>query len=248
MIPAAHFPAEKIEAVHALIAASALGVAFQPIVDLRTRKIHAYEALARCSSERFRGPAELFAAATEAGRVGELGRLHRELASRDCAGKTLFLNIHPAELDHGWLVRPDDPIFRHRGQVTLEITETVPLHYFSQCHSILAEIRAKGIQLAIDDFGAGFSNLKYIADLQPEIVKLDRELVVGLAEGTRQYQLLKSIVALCHDTGSRVIAEGIETVDELRGALALGVDFAQGYLLGRPAAPPPGITWPHREL
>ena len=95
MIRDAHFPAEKIEAVHALIAASALGAAFQPIVDLRTRKIHAYEALARCSSERFRGPAELFAAATEAGRVGELGRLHRELASRDCAGSTAKLSIVP---------------------------------------------------------------------------------------------------------------------------------------------------------
>ncbi len=238
--------AEKIAAVYSLIANSTLGIAFQPIVDIRRRRLHAYEALARCAPSDFPGPSELFAVAVRAGRVGELGRLHRENASRICAGQALFLNIDPAELDQGWLVRPDDPIFRHRGQVTLEITETVPIHYFSQCHSVLAEIRAKGIQLAIDDFGAGFSNLKYIADLEPEIVKIDRQLVVGLTPGTRQYRLIESLVKLCHEMGSKVLAEGIETPDELAAVEAAGVDFAQGYLLARPSSPPPDFAWPHR--
>ncbi len=67
--------------------------------------------------------------------------------------------------------------------MTVEITESVPIKYFSQCHWVLAEIRQKGISLAIDDLGAGFSNLKYISDLQPEIVKLDRELIVGCVPG-----------------------------------------------------------------
>lgn len=239
-------PAEKVEAVHALMAAGDIGIAFQPIVDIRHRRIHAYEALARCPPAWFSGPTELFATAVRAGRVGELGRMHREKASHICAGQALFLNIDPAELDQGWLVRPDDPLFRHRGQLTLEITETVPIHYFAQCHSILAEIRAKGIQLAIDDFGAGFSNLKYIADLQPDIVKLDRQLITGLAAGSRQLRLVQSIVKLCHDMGSKVLAEGIETAAELHAVEAAGVDFAQGYLLARPGNPPPDFSWPHR--
>lgn len=237
---------ERLESVRALIDSNELGIAFQPIVEMRRRKVFAYEALARCSPDRFRGPAELFAAAVAVGRVGELGRLHRESASRICAGLPLFLNIDPAELDQGWLVRPDDPIFRHRGQVTLELTETAPIHFFSQCHSVLAEIRAKGIQLAIDDFGAGFSNLKYIADLEPEFVKLDRGLIAGLRPGTRHYRLVESIVHLCHDLGSQVLAEGVETRPELDAVEKLGVDLVQGYLLARPNNPPPDIQWPHK--
>jgi EAL domain-containing protein (putative c-di-GMP-specific phosphodiesterase class I) len=180
----------------------------------------------------------------QAGRIAELGRLHRRQAVARCAGYRLFLNVNPNEFDYGWLVRPDDPIFHHKWPVTLEITESVPIKYFSQCHSILAEIRSKGVALAIDDFGAGYSNLKYIADLKPEVVKIDRELVAGLAPETLQSRLVKSIVVLCHDMGAKVIAEGIETVTELETVMALDVDFGQGYLLGRPADPPPDLIWP----
>ena len=242
------FSAEQVEAVRGIVAERALGIAFQPIVDLRRRTVYAYEALARIASPSFDGPAELFAAAAEARCVGELGRIHREHAARLLAGSPLFLNIHPAEFDEGWLVRPDDPIFRLRTPATLEITESVPLSYFAQCHSVLAEIRRKGVLLAIDDFGSGYSNLRYILDLEPEIVKLDRQLIVGLRSGTRQEKLIRAIVDLCHRMDSRVIAEGIETLVELDAVRALGVDYAQGYLLGRPANPPPGMTWPHKLL
>jgi EAL domain-containing protein (putative c-di-GMP-specific phosphodiesterase class I) len=186
----------------------------------------------------------MFEVAIQAGRVAELGRLHREQAVRRCAGYSLFLNIHPHEFDYGWLVRPDDPMFRHRWPVTLEITESVPLKYFTQCHSVLAEIRGKGISLAIDDLGAGFSNLKYISDLEPEIVKLDRELIAGLSQESRQFRLLGSIVALCHSMEAQVTAEGVETESELEAVVALDVDFAQGYVFGQPADPPPDLIWP----
>jgi EAL domain-containing protein (putative c-di-GMP-specific phosphodiesterase class I) len=109
---------------------------------------------------------------------------------------------------------------------------------------VLAEIRQKGLSLAIDDLGAGFSNLKYISDLQPEIVKLDRELIAGVQKGSRQYRLLRSLVSLCHDMEAQVIAEGIESESELYTVIDLGVDFAQGYVFGRPAAQPPDPIWP----
>jgi len=244
-VAASQVSLEKIEAVHALVDGNVLGIAFQPIVDVRNHKAHALEALARSPTPRFAGPQELFAAAIQAGRVGELGRRHRESATRICAGRMLFLNVDPHEFDQGWLVRPDDPIFQHRGGVTLEITEAVPIRYFAQCQKVLAEIRRKGIQLAIDDFGAGFSNLKYIVDLEPEIVKLDRELVIGIRSGSRQHRLIESIVHLCHRMGSKVIAEGIETPEELHAVIVAGVDYVQGYLLARPANPPPDVVWPH---
>jgi len=244
-VASARVPLEKIEAAHRVVDSGTVGIAFQPIVDVRTRRALALEALARSPTPEFAGPQELFAAAVQAGRVGELGRQHRDHASRICAGRMLFLNIDPNEFDQGWLVRPDDPIFRHRGGVTLEITEAVPISYFAQCHKVLAEIRRKGIHLAIDDFGAGYSNLKYIVDLEPEIVKLDRELVKGMRSGTRQQQLVESIVHLCHRMGSKVIAEGVETAEELQAVTGAGVDYVQGYLLARPANPPPDVLWPH---
>src|SRR5690606_19909865 len=136
------------------------------------------------------------------------------------------------------------PIFWHNEEVYLEITESVPIHFFEQCHSVLAEARSKGVKLAVDDLGAGFSNLKYIADLAPDVVKLDRELIAGVSVGTRQHRLMRSLVRLCEDMGARVVAEGIETVEELRAVMEAGVHYGQGYLLARPGFPLPEFTWP----
>lgn len=236
--------AEKVRAVHDLLDRQDVGIVFQPIVELRRRRLHAYEALARRTTSTFASTPEMFEAAVQAGRVAELGRLHRDQAVRYCAGHALFLNVEPHEFDFGWLVRPDDPMFRHRYAVTVEITESVPIKYFSQCHSVLAEIRQKGISLAIDDLGAGFSNIKYISDLEPEVVKLDRDLIAGVHGDTRQYRLLGSLIELCHELDAEVIAEGVETETELHSVIDLGVDYAQGYVFGRPANPPPDLIWP----
>ena len=158
---------------------------------------------------------------------------------RLCPHYPLFLNIDPHEFDYGWLVRPDDPIFRHRHPITVEITESVPIKYFTQCHSVLAEIRQKGMSLAIDDLGAGFSNLKYIADLQPEIVKLDRELILGCVPGNRPFKLLCSIVALCKEMNAKTIAEGIETTTEFNAAIEAGSTTPRATSSAGPPAPPP---------
>ena len=236
--------ADRIRAIHAMVDHGDVGIAFQPIVEVRRRRLHAYEALARRTSEVFSSTPEMFQAAVQAGRVAELGHLHRDQAIHDCTGYRLFINVDPHEFDFGWLVRPDDPLFRHRYAVTVEITESVPIKYFSQCHSVLAEIRRKGVSLAIDDLGAGFSNIKYISDLEPEIVKLDRELVAGLTRDSRQFRLLKSLIDLCRDMEAQTIAEGVETETELEAVIAAGVDFAQGYVFGMPACPPPDLIWP----
>lgn len=236
--------AEQIRAVHRLIDDEVLQIVFQPILDLRTRKVFAYEALARPADGVFGNPLEMFEAAVDAGRVAELGRLHRIQAVRECREWPLFLNLYPDEFDHPLLVRPDDPLFRHKYPVCLEITESVPLKYFEQCQSVLAEVRKKGVMLAIDDLGAGYSNLKYISDLSPDLVKLDRELVANLRGGSRQFRLLQSIVHLCHEMEAQVVAEGVETLVELALVRAAGVDFAQGYLLARPELPPPPALWP----
>ncbi|MEM7480688.1 MAG: EAL domain-containing protein [Acidobacteriota bacterium] len=237
-------PTDEIEALNKLIEGKLLRIAFQPIVEMRTRKVFAYEALARSPFPIFESPQHLYAVAVRAGRVGELGRMHRIQATKICTSWPLFLNVNPNEFDQGWLVRPDDPIFWHKHQVYLEITESAPLIYFEQCYGVISEIRKKQVKLAVDDFGAGYSNLRYISDLTPDIVKLDRQLIAGLREGSRLFRLVCSIVRLCKEMGARVVAEGIETVDELAAVESARVDFVQGFLLARPGLPLPEATWP----
>jgi EAL domain-containing protein (putative c-di-GMP-specific phosphodiesterase class I) len=222
----------------------AVKVVFQPIVDLKTKKIFAYEALVRSLSNDFDSPMSLFAAAVQHQATGELGRIIRQLAVAGCPGHPLFLNIHPAELNEKWVVQPDDPIFQHSDDVYLEITEGVPLSHFRLCQSILREIRGRGVYLVVDDLGAGYSNLRYIADLHPRVVKLDRDLIAGLVKDTRMFKLVSAIVVLCKELDAMVVAEGIETAQELDAVTAAGARFGQGYLLARPAFPPPPISWP----
>lgn len=215
---------------------------FQPLVNLKTREVFAYEALVR--PELFPSPPAFFEAAVEARLVGQLGRALRTDAIQNCPNHPLFLNIHPNELNEPFLVQPDDPIFQHTEDVYVELTESVPLSHFQLCLHMLSEIRGKGVYLVVDDLGAGYSNLKYIADLHPRIVKIDRLITAGMKSGTRVHRLLRHIVAMCKDMGAMVVCEGIETEEELSSVIDAGAHYGQGYLLARPAFPLPQINWP----
>jgi EAL domain-containing protein (putative c-di-GMP-specific phosphodiesterase class I) len=236
-------------AIRALVEKDDLRVVFQPIVDLLTGEAFAYEALVRCQIPRYSSPTVLFERAAKLGCAGRLGRMIREIAIPLAANKPLFVNIHPHELNEGWLIRPDDPIYEHDAPVFLEITEAVPLTHFDLVMSVLREVKTRGnLQLVVDDLGAGYSNLKSIADLEPQVVKLDRGLVVGVDKNARQRQLVSSIVSLCRDLKAKVVVEGIETEEELAALRDSGADFAQGYLFARPAYPIPLISWPPNSL
>jgi EAL domain-containing protein (putative c-di-GMP-specific phosphodiesterase class I) len=232
------------ERVPAVLAQGELRVVYQPIVDLRARRVFAYEALVRSTSPHFQGPPALFTDAIRSKYCGALGRAVRELTIEHAPPCPLFVNVHPNEFDEGWLVQPDDPIFRYEHGVYLEITESVPLSHFSLCHSVLAEVRNRGVMLAVDDLGAGYSNLKYIADLSPQVVKLDRGLIVNMAKGSRQQRLVRAIVRLCEDLGTRVVAEGIETAEEARAVIDTGAHFGQGFFFAKPSYPPPPPVFP----
>jgi EAL domain-containing protein (putative c-di-GMP-specific phosphodiesterase class I) len=233
------------DAIRRLIDARDCFCVYQPLVDLRTTKIFAYESLARTKCADFEGPMQMFASAVAENCTGELGRILRAMSLEGCPAQPLFLNIHPAELNEKWVVQPDDPIFQHSEDVYLEITEAVPLTHFRLCKDMLAEVRGRGVHLVVDDLGAGYSNLKYIADLHPRVVKLDRGLVAGLTKDSRMFKLVSAIVRLCSELDSKVVAEGIETEGELEAVIAAGARYAQGYLLARPAfPPPPKINWP----
>ncbi len=234
-----------LRAVTELVAPEDLSVVFQPIIHMDDGRLFAYEALVRCRVPAYAYPPNLFIRASELGVAGELGRMIREIAVPLSSGKPLFLNVHPDELNTGWLVRPDDPIFAHDHEVYLEITESVPLTHFDLCRSVLREVRARGgVHLVVDDLGAGYSNLKRIADLEPKVVKLDRELIIDLHLSPRQCQLVAGVVKLCVDLGAVVVAEGIECADEYAALRDTGTHYAQGFLFARPSYPMPDITWP----
>jgi EAL domain-containing protein (putative c-di-GMP-specific phosphodiesterase class I) len=169
----------------------------------------------------------------------------RQVAFERCDDAPLFVNIHPRELNEGWLVRPDDPIFFHDRAVYLEVTESVAFNYFELCLDVLREVSSRGgVHLVVDDLGAGYSNLKRVLDLEPKIVKLDIALVHGIERSHRQQILVRHVVALCQDLGADVVAEGIETLEELKAVRDTGAQYAQGYLFARPAYPTPRAAWP----
>ncbi len=111
--------------------------------------------------------------------------------------------------------------------------------------SVLKDVCARsGAHLVVDDYGAGHSNLARILDLNPEIVKLDGVLIRGIDKDRRRQLMVRHMVALCADLGAKVVAECIETVEELKAVADQGVHYAQGYVLARPAFPMPEFDFP----
>jgi EAL domain-containing protein (putative c-di-GMP-specific phosphodiesterase class I) len=221
----------------------------QPIVELDSGRCFAAEVLARCRWPELASPLELFKSAETDQCVGRLGRMIRDHAFARPPSLPLFVNLHPHELSSRWLVRPDDPLNFHECDVYLEITESAAFDHFDLVTNTLRELCSRsGAKLAIDDFGAGYSNLKRVVELEPAIVKLDRELVCGIHRSPRQQTLVRHLVELCEDLGARVVAEGIEEVGELRVLRELGVHYGQGFLMARPASFLPEVSWPLTDL
>jgi len=244
-VDAASVKRASLAALQRMLQPDDLRVVFQPIVDMSSGRRFAVEALIRCRLPGLQSPPELFERAVASGCVGRLGRLVREIAFPLAAGVPLFVNVHPGELSDGWLVRPDDPMYFHDRDVFVEVTESVPLTHTDLCMSVVREICSRGaIFPVVDDLGAGYSNLRRIADFEPKVVKLDRGLVVGIDQHRRQRNLVRSLVQLCADLGAWVVAEGIEARNELLALIDCGVQYGQGYYLARPAFPTNPIHWP----
>jgi len=233
---------DLVTGLSAVLRTGEIFAVFQPMIDLRHQRVFAYEALVRSTSEHFRGPTSLFDAAIASRCCGMLGRVVREIATESCPDATLFLNVHPREFEEEWLVKPDDPVFSHHHPIFLEITEAAPIADLMTGKSVIAELRSKSISFAIDDLGVGYSNLKNIAELAPDIVKLDRGLVADLSTEPRMRILVSALVQLCDDLGARVVAEGVESEDEALALMDTGAHFAQGYYYGRPSPLPEALS------
>jgi EAL domain-containing protein (putative c-di-GMP-specific phosphodiesterase class I)/CheY-like chemotaxis protein len=219
-------------------ALDSMWIAFQPIVDGQSRKTIGFEALMRSKEPTMPSPGAVLDAAERLDRVHDVGRRVRECTAaafqNDDDGALVFVNLHAADLLDDHLFDATAPLTKLADRVVLEITERAAIADISDARHRTAELRRRGFKIAIDDLGAGYAGLTSFATFEPEIVKLDMSLVRGIESSTVKRLIVGRIAGLCRDLHMRVVAEGIETTGELSCMIALGCEYLQGYLLGRP--------------
>ena len=151
--------------------------------------------------------------------------------------KVLFINLHPQDLDDPVLLQPEAELGRWASRIVYEIIETEAIRDLKRARKQIDALRAHGFRIALDDFGSGYTSLNCLAQFEPDFVKLDMELVRGIENDSRSARLIRHLLDFCRGEGIVVIAEGIETPQELHVVTDLGVPLIQGYLFARPAAP-----------
>jgi EAL domain-containing protein (putative c-di-GMP-specific phosphodiesterase class I) len=137
------------------------------------------------------------------------------------------------------------------AQLVLELTEQHSITEPEELFEVLTVLRTAGVRIAVDDAGSGYSGLERIVFIAPDVLKLDRNLVGGVADHRGQQAMCEAMVGFAQRTSALLIAEGVETYADLRTLRALGVTHAQGYLLGRPSQPhpfPQQVKRPHTAL
>ena len=228
-------------------------MAFQPIVDMRTRQVFAYEALVRGVSGE--GAASVIDTVTSQTRYAfdqgcrvKAINLAAELGLAQ-QGALLSINFLPnAVYEPSACIRLTLATARRTGfpldRLLFEFTESERVEH-GHLGRIIAAYKALGFRTAIDDFGAGYSGLTRLAKFQPDIVKLDMELIRDIDTDRVKRLLVAGMVSVCREIGVEVLAEGIETRDEHHALLDLGVWLQQGYLLARPGFERlPEVAWP----
>jgi EAL domain-containing protein (putative c-di-GMP-specific phosphodiesterase class I) len=219
-----------------------LWMAYQPIVRCASRRVFAYEALLRSSEKALPHPGAVIGAAERLGRLNELGRAVRTHVAVTVSKSPIplvFVNLHTSDLLDDELYARESPLSRVASRVVLEITERASLDMVSDVQSRMARLRELGYRIAIDDIGAGYAGLTSIAQLQPEIMKIDMGLVRDVDVDSTRQKLVGAMVGLCKEMDVQVITEGVETRAERDALLRLGADLMQGYLFAKPDWPFP---------
>lgn len=222
-------------------------VYFQPQVDVETNKVQGLEALIRWfDGEKYIPPNEFIPLAEKNGLIVNIGDdviqkvfgLMRECRDNENHVLKFSINISAVEIF--------DPSFVNRmksyiesfdinpEQLTLELTETSILENVEEAQAVLSELRALNISISIDDFGSGYTSLYYLSKLPIDEVKIDKSFIDNILENEKDRILLGHFTKLCHDLGLRVVAEGIETKEQLDYVGEIGCDLYQGYYFSKP--------------
>jgi EAL domain-containing protein (putative c-di-GMP-specific phosphodiesterase class I) len=219
-------------------AVDTLWLAFQPILSGDGRQVYGHEVLLRSDEPNLTDPAQVLETAELLGSLNELGRVIRERAVEAFvklpSEGLMFVNLHPKDLTDPALFSASEPLSSIAHRVVLEITERSSLDKLDGVRQRVANLRRMGFRIAIDDLGAGYAGLTSFAQLEPEIVKLDMSLVRDVhRDGTKQ-KIVRSMTRLVREMGSLVVAEGVESEEELDVVVDLGCDFVQGFYFARP--------------
>jgi EAL domain-containing protein (putative c-di-GMP-specific phosphodiesterase class I) len=223
--------------VRAVLDRDDIDIEFQPVFDLADCRIVSLEALARFWTEPMRSPSAWFAEATEVG-LGvelELAAIRSALQRLDDFPPevALALNVSPTTaLDR----RFSELLLEVADRVVIEITEHAQVDDYDELQRALAPLRQRGAQVAIDDVGAGFANLRHILRLAPDIVKLDLSLTQEISRDPAREALATSLVGFAEGVGASIVAEGISSDEDLSLLRALGVAYGQGFYLARPSS------------
>ena len=238
------------------IAQTQLSLAFQPIYRLSTGRIDSFEALVRWNHPTLGPvpPATFVPIAEESAQISALTawvlstacaqlkafqqmgmqahqpRVHVNVSGTDMCRASFVQQVATALLSNG--LEP--------GQLTLEITESTLMHRLDSALAVMAQLRELGVGLSVDDFGTGYSSLAYLSTMPITSLKIDRSFVQRLQAGavdSKDTEVVRAVITLGQALGKAVIAEGIETPEQLAQLRKLGCEFGQGYLLARPLTP-----------
>ena len=227
-----------------IIAESRISPVFQPIFELATGRVRAFEALSwGPPGSGFETGETLFAFAERAGLLLPLERVCRRRILEESGGigpgQLLFVNLSPAAAsDDEFLQGTFERQVREKGfapaNIVVEITErTYALHH-ALFTKVLQELRREGFLIAVDDMGTGYASFSSLAEIQPDYLKFDSVFVHEIQNHRIKRDLLDAMLSFARKTNTHVIAEGIETEEELDTLVDLGVPYGQGFLLGRP--------------
>lgn len=241
----------RLFSLNAIMSKQKMTTLFQPIWDVQRNETFAFEALNRpYHTNIFKNPDIFYEFVGQTKRVFLFECLCRNLSLLRYNERlqqtfpneqfTLFLNIHPNILldknyHSGETLALLKSVHIEPEQVVFELTERSAVTDFEEFSRVLSHYRSQGFRIAVDDVGSGYNSLKTLIYLKPEFIKLDRSLIQNINEQPAQQQLLMVILNYAIQSGTKVIAEGIETKAEYEFIQSAGVHYAQGYALGRPA-------------
>ena len=226
---------------------------YQPICDLRTGRVVAFEALARWTDEDGRAvsPTEFIPVAEESGLIVPLGRWAIEEATRTLAGWDLAaggdcgvqvsVNLSSIQLQRDRVVGVVEEALADAGlpgrRLKLELTESALVADPDRTAGLMRALKELGATIAMDDFGTGYSNLAYLQKLPIDILKIDRSFVTDMLADRDKVALVRAVLSLAQALGMRTVAEGVESADLARTLGALGCQMGQGFFYARPLSP-----------
>lgn len=236
---------DVVARIRHIIDRNAVAPVYQPLLHLNTGNVIGYEALTRVeASYGFASTADLFDAAVSAGALWDLEAFTRARSLQETGpwpeGRLLFLNCNPEVAADSRFAAEFLSILREQSEIppsriVLEITERAETQYMKGLTQQVQRLREAGVQIAIDDMGAGTSGLQRIMDLRPDWLKLDRDLIADIDRDPFKQNLIDVLLRFTRVSGARLVAEGVERREQISVLLDLGVQYVQGYLIARPA-------------